>query len=132
MVSSDSPPPRPFSRPPSPSLRQGGDFIMNDGRGGESIYGLKFADESFDGRAGHHGSAGLLSMANSGRDSNGSQFFITLSDMKHLDGKHVVFGRVSSGLERVLAIAAATGSDTGATPHHVVRVEDCGECTSAE
>jgi cyclophilin family peptidyl-prolyl cis-trans isomerase len=109
-------------------IMQGGDFTVGGGRGGESIYGRKFADESFEGRAGQHRCAGLLSMANSGRDSNGSQFFITLSELKHLDGKHVVFGRVSEGLERVLAIAAVTGSGTGATPQHVVRIEDCGEC----
>ena len=108
-------------------IMQGGDFTLGNGRGGESIYGLRFDDESFRGRAGRHSIAGLLSMANSGRNSNGSQFFITLSEMAHLDGKHVVFGRVTKGLEQVIAIASVTGSSGGDVSAHTVRVEDCGQ-----
>jgi len=69
-------------------------------------------------------------MANSGRHSNGSQFFVTLAEMSHLDGKHVVFGRVISGLETLLAIASVTGSVSsgGAVLDHEVRIEDCGQC----
>ena len=110
-------------------ILQAGDITTGDGKGGESIYGRKFADESFDGRAGRHSSKGLLSMANSGRNSNGSQFFITLDAMPHLDGKHVVFGRVVEGMEYVEAIAGAAGAAGDATgkPTRRVVIQDCGE-----
>ena len=70
------------------NILQAGDITSGDGKGGESIYGRKFEDESFQGRAGKHKAKGVLSMANSGRNSNGSQFFITLDAMPHLDGEH--------------------------------------------
>jgi len=111
-------------------ILQGGDITRGDGRGGESIYGRKFVDESFEGKAGRHSAKGLLSMANSGRNSNSSQFFITLDALPHLDGKHVVFGRVRSGLEMVLAIAGHAGTASG-TPSHRVCIEDSGECDDA-
>ena len=101
---------------------QGGDFTRGDGTGGESIYGEKFADENFQHE---HTTPGLLSMANAGRDTNGSQFFITTVATPHLDGKHVVFGKVVEGMKVVSAMEAA-GSRSGSTSAEVV-IADCGE-----
>merc|ERR1719356_2321028 len=105
---------------------QGGDFTTGDGRGGESIYGNKFADESFSGKAGTHTGKGCLSMANAGPNTNGSQFFICTANTPHLDGKHVVFGKVVEG-EDVVKKMEAAGSDSGKTSAAVV-IADCGVC----
>lgn len=103
-------------------MLQGGDFTRGNGTGGESIYGAKFQDENFKFT---HDGPGVLSMANSGPNTNGSQFFITTVKTAHLDGKHVVFGRVIEGMDVVKAVEAQ-GSRSGAT-RQPIEIVDCGE-----
>jgi len=103
---------------------QGGDFTRGNGTGGESIYGAKFEDETFKGKAGKHFGPGTLSMANAGPNTNGSQFFICTAATPHLDGKHVVFGQVVKGYEVVKAMEAV-GSRSG-NPSSKVTISDCG------
>jgi peptidylprolyl isomerase len=104
---------------------QGGDFTRGNGTGGESIYGAKFADESFAGKAGKHTGSGCLSMANAGPNTNGSQFFVCTGNTPHLDGKHVVFGTTVEGYDTIKAIEKV-GSQSGATSKPVV-IADCGQ-----
>lgn len=108
---------------------QGGDFTNGNGTGGESIYGMKFADESFAGRAGKHFGPGTLSMANAGPNTNGSQFFICTANTEWLDGKHVVFGQVIKGYNVVQQVEA-NGSRSGATKQRIT-ITNCGEVPPA-
>jgi cyclophilin family peptidyl-prolyl cis-trans isomerase len=101
---------------------QGGDFTNHNGTGGKSIYGNKFADENFTLK---HTGAGILSMANAGANTNGSQFFICTAKTSWLDGKHVVFGTVTKGYE-VIEKVETYGSQSGKTKA-TITVTDCGQ-----
>ena len=103
-------------------MAQGGDFTSGDGRGGESIYGEKFPDENFNVK---HTKPHLLSMANAGPNTNGSQFFITFAATSWLDGRHTVFGEVLEGADIVNALEKI-GSGSG-TPSGKAVIADSGE-----
>ncbi|XP_020226452.1 peptidyl-prolyl cis-trans isomerase CYP63 [Cajanus cajan] len=108
-------------------MAQGGDFSRGNGTGGEIIYGGKFADENF--KLTHDG-PGFLSMANSGPNTNGSQFFITFKRQPHLDGKHVVFGKVVNGMDILKKIEQVGTSD--GKPTQPVKIIDCGEVSETK
>ncbi|XP_041015533.1 peptidyl-prolyl cis-trans isomerase CYP21-1-like isoform X2 [Juglans microcarpa x Juglans regia] len=113
----------PFHRIVSGFMIQGGDIVYGDGRGYESIYGVTFPDENFKIK---HSHAGVVSMVNSGPDSNGSQFFITTVKASWLDGEHVVFGKVIQGMDTVFAIEGGAGTYSG-KPRKKVVIADSGE-----
>jgi|TARA_B110000003_G_scaffold115832_1_gene118455 cyclophilin family peptidyl-prolyl cis-trans isomerase len=112
----------PFHRVISQFMCQGGDFTRQNGTGGKSIYGEKFADENFKLK---HTGAGVLSMANAGPNTNGSQFFLCTVETNWLDGKHCVFGNVTKGMDVVKKVESY-GSQSGSTSAKII-VADCGQ-----
>merc|ERR1712013_529044 len=112
----------PFHRVIPGFMCQGGDFTAQNGTGGKSIYGNKFADENFKLQ---HTGEGILSMANAGPNTNGSQFFLCTAETSWLNGKHVVFGSVTKGMNVVKAVEKY-GSQSGQTSKKVL-VADCGQ-----
>lgn len=115
----------PFHRIIPGFVVQGGDILCKDGRGNESIYGYRFPDESFQGKAGKHLPC-TIAMASSGPNQNGSQFFFNLQRATHLDGKFVVVGQVLQGWDVVTSVAKACGTRCG-TPVSRAWISECGQ-----
>lgn len=104
-------------------MAQGGDFTNHNGTGGESIYGDRFDDENFTKK---HTGRGMLSMANAGKNTNGSQFFLCFAATPHLDGRHVVFGQMRDDGRALLRQIEDVGTGSGTTKKRV-EIVDCGE-----
>ncbi|KAI3647892.1 hypothetical protein MP228_008113 [Amoeboaphelidium protococcarum] len=113
-----------FHRKIKGQIIQGGDFIKGDGTGQMSIYGPRFEDETFQIP---HDRAGLLSMANSGPNSNGCQFFITLCPLPSLNGQNVVFGRVLDGYSVLTRMDTVSTNAVDDTPKLRITIKECGE-----
>ncbi len=113
----------PFHRVIPGFMAQGGDFTRGNGTGGESIYGHKFADENFKKK---HTGPGMLSCANAGPNTNGSQFFMTYEATPWLDGAHVVFGKIVEGMS-VLKEMEKYGSSPSGKTSKPMKIADCGE-----
>lgn len=116
-----------FHRVISGFMMQGGDFTNHNGTGGKSIYGGSFPDENFEAK---HTEEGLLSMANAGPNTNGSQFFLTFKETPWLDGRHVVFGKVTAGMD-VVKLVEAQPTNHRDVPQLEVKIVDCGELAVA-
>lgn len=115
----------PFHRIIKGFMMQGGDFVTHTGAGGESIYGKKFKDDA-GGLKLKHDARGIVSMSNTGKNSNTCQFFITFSDQSKLNGKHVVLGRVVQGMEVIDRVELETGTEAESKPLKPVTIVDCG------
>ena len=107
-------------------MAQGGDFTRGNGTGGESIYGPNFDDENLTAPNQKHNKRGILSMANAGPNTNGSQFFLCFVETPHLDGKHTVFGHVVDGGD-VLDAIENTPTDDHDRPKSQITIVDCGQ-----
>merc|ERR1712187_511866 len=115
----------PFHRIERGFMMQGGDFVTGTGAGGESVFGKKFKDDMGGLKLKHEG-RGVVSMSNTGKNSNTCQFFVTFAECKQLNGKHVVFGRVVEGMEVIDRVEAEAASEGEGKPSLPVIVAACG------
>merc|ERR1712139_563759 len=107
---------------------QGGDFVTGTGAGGECAIGKKNFKDDPKGLKLKHDARGVVSMSNTGKNSNTCQFFITFAELKQLDGKHVVFGKVVEGMEVIDRVEAEAATEGEGKPTIPVTIVDCGIC----